>query len=363
MKRTPFYEIHVKLGAKIAPFAGFEMPIQYEGIIAEHKRVREAVGVFDVSHMGEFKVSGKDALNFLQKMTVNDVSKLVPGRAQYSAMCYEDGGIVDDLLVYNLSDHYMVVVNASNIEKDFEWMQKHVEGDVKLENVSDQTALLAVQGPKSLLTLQKLTDVDLSQIKYYHFVRGKLADVEMIISRTGYTGELGFELYFEARPELCQRVWEAVMEAGKEFNIAPIGLGARDTLRTEMGYMLYGNDIDQTTNPLEAGLDWIVKFDKGDFIGKESLLKVKSKGIKRKLVGFTLNDKIPPRHGYEILKDGEKIGYVTSGTFSPILERGIGLGYIDIKFANPGEQIEIVSHGRKLLGTVVNLPFVQNRAR
>jgi aminomethyltransferase len=363
MKRTPFYEIHLELGAKIAPFAGYEMPIQYEGIISEHKRVRESVGVFDVSHMGEFKVSGKDAMRFLQKLTVNDVSKISPGRAQYSAMCYENGGIVDDLLIYNLGDYYMVVVNAANIEKDFEWMKEHLDGDVKLENISDDVALLAVQGPKSLATLQKLTDVDLSQIKYYHFVKGKLAGVDMIISRTGYTGELGFELYFDAKPDLCRKVWNAVMEAGREFNIGPVGLGARDTLRTEMGYMLYGNDIDQTTNPLEAGLDWIVKFDKGDFIGKESLLKVKSEGLKRKLVGFVLEDKVPPRHGYEILKGGDKIGYVTSGTFSPILEKGIGLGYVDVKFSNPGEEITINARGRELQAKVVSLPFVPNRAR
>lgn len=363
MKRTPFYEIHVELNAKIAPFAGFEMPIQYEGIIAEHKRVRESVGVFDVSHMGEFKVSGKDALKFLQKMTVNDASKLAPGRAQYSVMCYENGGIVDDLLVYNLGDYYMVVVNASNIEKDFEWIKSHIEGDVKVENISDEVALLAIQGPKSLLTLQKLTDIDLNQIKYYHFIKGKLADVEMIISRTGYTGELGFELYFEAKPELCRKVWDAIMEAGKEFNIAPVGLGARDTLRTEMGYMLYGNDIDETTNPFEAGLDWIVKFDKGDFIGKESLLKIKSEGLKRKLIGFVLEGRIPPRHGQEIFKNGEKIGYVTSGTFSPILERGIGLGYVEIKFAKPGEKITVIGYGKNLEATTVNPPFVENRVR
>jgi len=242
-------------------------------------------------------------------------------------------------------------------------MVEHVEGDVKVENISDEVALLAVQGPKSLLTLQKLTDVDLSQIKYYHFVKGKLADVEMIISRTGYTGELGFELYFEAKPDVCRKVWDAVIEAGKEFNIAPVGLGARDTLRTEMGYMLYGNDIDETTNPLEAGLDWIVKFDKGDFIGRESLLKVKGEGLKRRLVGFILDDKIPPRHGNEIFKDGQKIGYVTSGTFSPILERGIGMGYVEIKSANPGEKITVVARGRELTGTLVNPPFVQNRTR
>lgn len=363
MKRTPFYEIHRELGAKLAPFAGYEMPVQYDGIITEHKRVRESVGIFDVSHMGEFRVSGKKALDFLQKLTVNDVSKLQPGRAQYSAMCYEDGGIVDDLLIYNLGESYMVVVNAANIEKDFEWMKKHLEEEVNLENISDEVALLAVQGPKSLLTLQKLTDVDLSQIKYYHFVKGKIADVDMIISRTGYTGELGFELYFEADSEICWRVWNAIIEAGKEFNIGPAGLGARDTLRTEMGYMLYGNDIDQNTNPLEAGLDWIVKFEKGNFIGKESLLRVKSEGIKRKLVGFTTDEKIPPRHGYEIFKDGEKIGYVTSGTFSPILEKGIGMGYVDIKFSNPGENIQIDARGKKLTAMIVNLPFVPNRAR
>ncbi len=364
MKRTPFYEVHLELGAKIAPFAGYEMPIQYDGIIVEHKRVRESVGVFDVSHMGEFRVSGKDALGFLQKLTVNDVSKLTPGRAQYSAMCYEDGGIVDDLLIYNLGDSYMVVVNAANIEKDFEWMKKHLDGDVNFENISDEVALLAVQGPKSLLTLQKLTGVDLSQIKYYHFVKGKLAGVDMIISRTGYTGELGFELYFEADPEICKKVWTAVMEAGKEFGIGPAGLGARDTLRTEMGYMLYGNDIDQTTNPLEAGLDWIVKLDKGDFIGRESLLRIKNEGLKRKLVGFTVvDDRIPPRHGYEIFKDGEKIGYVTSGTFSPILEKGIGMGYVDIKFSNPGERISVNARGKELTAVIVNLPFVPNRAR
>ncbi|MEN3038784.1 MAG: glycine cleavage system aminomethyltransferase GcvT [Candidatus Kryptonium sp.] len=363
MKRTPFYEIHLELGAKIAPFAGFEMPIQYDGIIIEHKRVRESVGVFDVSHMGEFKVSGKDALNFLQMLTVNDVSKISPGRAQYTAMCYEDGGIVDDLLVYNLGDSYMVVVNAANVEKDFEWMSKHIQGDVILENISDKVALLAIQGPRSLLTLQKLTDVDLTQIKYYHFVKGKLAGIEMIISRTGYTGELGFELYFDADPELCRKVWNAIMEAGKEFNIGPVGLGARDTLRTEMGYMLYGNDIDQTTNPLEAGLDWIVKFDKGDFIGKEKLLKIKSEGIKRKLVGFISDDKIPPRHGYEIYKNGEKIGYVTSGTFSPILEKGIGMGYVDVKFSSLGEKIIINARSKELTAVIVNLPFVPNRAK
>lgn len=363
MKRTPFYEIHLELGAKIAPFAGYEMPIQYDGIITEHKRVRESVGVFDVSHMGEFKVSGRKALNFLQKLTVNDVSKLQQGRAQYSAMCYDDGGIVDDLLIYNLGESYMVVVNAANIEKDFEWMKKHLEEDVKLENISDDVALLAVQGPKSLLTLQKLTDVDLGQIKYYHFVKGKLAGVDMIISRTGYTGELGFELYFEADPKICRKVWDAIMEAGKEFNIGPAGLGARDTLRTEMGYMLYGNDIDQTTNPLEAGLDWIVKFDKGDFIGRESLIKVKTEGIKRKLVGFITDEKIPPRHGYEIFKDGEKIGYVTSGTFSPILEKGIGMGYVDIRFSDLGEKIKINARGKELTAVIVNPPFVTNRAR
>jgi aminomethyltransferase len=359
LKRTAFYDIHAALGAKIVPFAGFEMPVQYGGIIEEHKSVRESVGVFDVSHMGEVEVWGKDALAFVQKITVNDASKLSEGRVQYSAMCYEDGGIVDDLLVYNMGDHFMLVINASNIDKDFAWMQKNCFGDVKLKNRSDEISLLAIQGPNSLATLQKLTSVDLSAIQYYHFTRGKIADVEMIISRTGYTGELGFEIYFPSDVPTGKKIWDAVFKAGKEFHIAPIGLGARDTLRLEMGFCLYGNDIDQTTHPLEAGLGWITKLDKGEFNGKNVMVKAKTDGLKRKLVGFTLNDKAFPRHGYAIHANGGKIGDVTSGTFSPILDKGIGMGYVPTKYAKSGTSINVLIRNKELAATVTGLPFIK----
>ena len=359
-KRTAFYDIHVALGAKVVEFAGFEMPIQYSGIIDEHKRVRESVGVFDVSHMGEVDVRGKDALAFLQKITVNDVSKLSTGRVQYSAMCYENGGIVDDLLVYcHDENHYMLVINASNINKDFAWMQKNCFGDVALKNRSDEVSLLAVQGPKSLATLQKLTDVDLSSIQYYHFVEGKLAGIDMIISRTGYTGELGFEIYFAPDVATGKKVWNAVMEAGKEFAIGPVGLGARDTLRLEMGFCLYGNDIDQTTHPLEAGLGWITKLDKGEFNGKSVMVKAKADGLKRKLVGFTLSEKAFPRHGYTIHNNGGKIGDVTSGTFSPILDKGIGMGYVPVTFSKPGTTIAVMIRNKETPATVTALPFIK----
>jgi aminomethyltransferase len=366
LKRTAFYETHVALGAKIVPFAGFEMPVQYRGIIEEHKLVREHVGVFDVSHMGEVEVWGKDALAFVQQVTVNDAAKLAEGRVQYSAMCYADGGIVDDLLVYHMGDHFMLVINASNIEKDFAWMQKNAFGDVTLKNVSDDVSLLAVQGPKSLGTLQKLTDIDLTSIPYYHFTKGTLAGVAMVISRTGYTGELGFEIYFPSDAATGKKVWDAVMNAGKEFGIGPVGLGARDTLRLEMGFCLYGNDIDQTTHPLEAGLGWITKLDKGEFNGKDVLVKAKANGLKRKLVGFTLVEKAFPRHGYEIhsnLPDGqaggEKIGEVTSGTFSPILDKGIGMGYVRLAHAKPGANLSIVIRNREIPATVTVLPFIK----
>lgn len=359
MKRTPFYEIHKSLGAKLVEFGGFEMPVQYGGIIEEHLAVRKKVGVFDVSHMGEFEVRGNDALSFLQKTTVNDVSKLHEGRVQYSAMCYDNGGIVDDLLVYHCGDHYMLVVNASNTRKDFDWLQSHVSGDVDLKDKSDAYALLAVQGPKSLQTLQKLTQADLSKLEYYHFTRGALAGIPMIISRTGYTGEMGFELYLESNVTTCTAVWQAIFDAGKEFGIAPIGLGARDTLRLEMGFCLYGNDIDQTTHPLEAGLGWITKLDKGDFLGKPALVKAKEEGLKRRLVGFTMKEKTLPRHGYELKSNSTAIGHVTSGTFSPSLEYGIGMGYVTPVFSEPGSSIEIVIRGKGIPAHVVKLPFVQ----
>jgi aminomethyltransferase len=373
MKRTPFYEIHKNLGAKIVPFAGYEMPVLYAGIMEEHKAVRNAVGVFDVSHMGEFYAKGANALSFLQSITVNDVSKLTPGKAQYSAMCFDDGGIVDDLLIYMLAENsYMIVVNASNIDKDWEWMKKHCPSDVKFENKSDETALLAIQGPKSLETMsrfldsvstgfqkteQKLTSSNLSTIPYYNFVQGAVAGVEMIISRTGYTGELGFEIYFNISH--AEKIWNAIFDAGKEFGIAPIGLGARDTLRLEMGYCLYGNDIDQTTNPIEANLGWITKLNKGEFVAKSILEKTKTNGPKRKLVGMMLTDKAVPRHGYPLVVNGANVGVVTSGTFSPSLEKGIAMGYVNVPYTEVGSKIVVDVRGKMIDATVVALPFLK----
>jgi aminomethyltransferase len=358
MKRTPFYEIHRKAGAKIVPFAGYEMPVLYAGIMEEHKAVRNAVGVFDVSHMGEFFAKGANALSFLQKITVNDVSKLTPGKAQYSAMCFDDGGIVDDLLIYMLAEHsYMIVVNASNIEKDWEWMKKHCPSDVFFENKSDETALLAIQGPKSLATMQKLTSANLSAIPYYNFVQGSIAGIEMIISRTGYTGELGFEIYFNISH--AEKIWNAIFDAGKEFGITPIGLGARDTLRLEMGYCLYGNDIDQTTNPIEANLGWITKLNKGEFVAKTILEKTKAEGPKRKLIGMMLYDKAIPRHGYPLVVNGTNVGVVTSGTFSPSLEKGIAMGYVNVPHTEVGSKVAIDVRGKMIDATVVALPFLK----
>lgn len=359
MKKTAFTEIHRSLGAKLVEFAGFEMPVQYSGIFDEHQAVRKNVGVFDVTHMGEFIVRGKDAAAFLQKMTINDVTKLYEGRVQYSAMCYDNGGIVDDLLVYHCGDHYMLVVNASNTQKDFDWLKSHISGDVRLQDHSESYSLLAVQGPHSLATLQKLTKTNLSPIEYYHFVRGTLAGVDMIISRTGYTGELGFELYFDSNAAVGKKVWDAVFDAGKEFGIKPIGLGARDTLRLEMAYCLYGNDIDQTTNPLEAGLGWITKLSKGDFVGKSSIAKVKESGLKRKLVGFDLSEKAVARHGYQMTAGGAEVGHVTSGTFSPTLERAIGLGYVKMGWNDVGKTVQVMIRGKEVAASVVNVPFVQ----
>ena len=354
-KKTALYDVHKKLGAKIVEFGGFLMPVQYSGIIQEHKRVRTTVGMFDVSHMGEFIFRGKNALDFLNTLTINNVAKLVDFQAQYSAMCYDHGGIVDDLLVYRYPDHFMMVVNASNTEKDWNWILEHRQEGVEMENISDSMTLLAVQGKKSLSTLQKLTDVDLSKIKFYHFAEGALAGVPMTISRTGYTGELGFELYFDRNDSVP--VWDAVMEAGREFDIEPIGLGARDTLRLEMKYCLYGNDIDETTNPLEADLGWITKLQKGEFIGRNALLKVKEEGIQRKLIGFKMETRAFPRHGYRIFKDGKEIGYVTSGTVSPMLTIGIGMGYVPIEQAAVGTTIDIEIRKKMEPAAVCETPF------
>jgi aminomethyltransferase len=355
-KKTGFYDIHVKLGAKMVPFAGYLMPQQYTSIVDEHLAVRNSVGVFDVSHMGEITIKGPNALEMVQKLTTNDASKLAVNQAQYSAMCYEDGGIVDDLIVYRRENEYLLVVNASNKEKDYQWMLDNKIDGVEIIDESESYSQLAVQGKNAEATLQKLTDVKLDEIKFYWFREGELAGVPMIISRTGYTGEPGFELYFDKK--YSEQVWNAVMEAGQEFDIKPCGLGARDTLRLEKRYMLYGNDIDQTTNPLEAGLKFITKLDKGDFIGREALLKVQEEGLKRKLIGFSYDNPRIPRHGYKVFKDGKEIGYVTSGTKSPILNKSIGLAYVKIEYAKIGETIDIDIRGTQIKAEIVKTPFV-----
>jgi len=356
MKKTALNTIHHKLGAKMVEFAGYEMPIQYHGIRDEHRRVRETVGVFDVSHMGEIEVRGEKAFEMVQRITINDASVLEVGQVQYSAMCYEDGGIVDDLLVYRFANHYLLVVNASNKDKDLEWILKNKIDDCEVKDTSDEITQIAVQGKKAEETLQKLTRIKLSEIEFYWFKEDKLANAPMIISRTGYTGEPGFELYFENK--YSEQVWEKVFEAGKEFSIEPIGLGARDSLRLEKKMCLYGNDIDQTTNPIEATLGWITKLNTDDFIGKDSIVKIKESGISRKLVAFVLNDSGFPRKDYEIFKNDENIGYVTSGTVSPILEKGIGLGYVKKEHSKIDTEIEIKVRNKFIPAKIIKPPFV-----
>lgn len=355
IKKTPFYDKHVAAGAKMAEFAGYYMPIRYDGDIAEHQRVRTNVGVFDVTHMGEFYVSGEGSLEFLQKMTVNDVSKLAIHQAQYSAMCKPDGGIVDDLIVYRFANKYMLVVNASNMEKDFNWLKSHCPSNVKLENVSDSIALLAIQGPNARKVLQQLTKVNLDNIKFYWFDEGEVDGVPMTISRTGYTGEIGFELYFDEKH--ADKIWHAVMKAGEKYNIGLAGLGARDTLRLEMKYALYGNDIDETTHPLEAGLGWITKLNKGDFNGRDVMLKAKEKGLSRMLIGLEIEGKIPARHGYDVMKDGRKVGVVTSGTFSPSLQKAIAMAYVEKDLSANGTALTVNARGRSLSAKVIPTPF------
>ena len=359
MKTTPFIEKHIALGAKMHEFAGYNMPIEYSGIIDEHLTVCQGVGVFDVSHMGEFWVKGPKALAFLQKVTSNNVAVLTPGKIQYTCFPNDKGGIVDDLLVYQYEpEKYMLVVNAANIEKDWDWCVSHNTEGAELENASDHMAQLAVQGPKAILALQKLTDIDLASIPYYTFKVGKFAGEEnVIISNTGYTGAGGFELYFY--PNVADTIWKAVFEAGEEFDIKPIGLGARDTLRLEMGFCLYGNDLDDTTSPIEAGLGWITKFIEGkEFINRPMLEKQKAEGVTRKLVGFEMVDRGIPRHGYELVNsDGEKIGIVTSGTMSPTRKIGIGMGYVKPEYSKAGTEICIDVRGRKMKAVVVKPPF------
>lgn len=358
VKRIPLHEIHKSLGAKMMPFAGFEMPVRYSSDKEEHFCVRKGVGVFDVSHMGEFMVRGTHALELIQRVTSNDASKMVDDQAQYSCLPNDTGGIVDDLIVYRISaEEYMLVVNASNIEKDWHWIQSKNGDEVAMEDISDDMVLLAVQGPKAIKVLQTLTVVDLSNIGFYRFTKGILAGIEMIISGTGYTGSGGFELYIPK--EHGATVWEKIFKAGAEFDIKPIGLGARDTLRLEKGFCLYGNDITETTSPLEAGLGWITKFTK-EFTNSEYLKKQKEERVTKKLVGFEMADKGIPRQGYKLLNlTGGAIGEVTSGTMSPCLEKGIGMGYVKREFSKIDTEIKVAVRNKQLNARVVKLPFVK----
>lgn len=357
MKSTALSEKHITLGAKMVPFAGYNMPVQYEGINAEHATVRNAVGVFDVSHMGEFILKGENALDLIQRVTSNDASKLYDGKVQYSCLPNTTGGIVDDLLVYRIDDKtYMLVVNASNIEKDWNWIQQFNTANVEMHNISDQTSLLAIQGPKAADALQSLTEIDLASMEYYSFKKGVFAGVEnVVVSATGYTGAGGFEIYFENK--YADQIWDAIFEVGKPYGIKPIGLGARDTLRLEMGFCLYGNDIDDQTSPIEAGLGWITKFTK-NFTNSEALLAQKEAGIKSKLVGFEMIDRGIPRHDYPIVDEqGNSIGKVTSGTQSPSLQKAIGMGYVNKEFAKEGTEIFIEIRNNKIKAKVVKFPF------
>ncbi len=357
MKNTALTETHIALGAKIVPFAGYNMPVSYEGVNIEHETVRNGVGVFDVSHMGEFLITGPKALELIQKVTSNDASKLVDKKAQYSCLPNDQGGIVDDLIVYKIADEkYLLVVNASNIKKDWDWISSHNTMNADMRDLSDEYSLLAIQGPKAASAMQSLTSIDLEAMKFYTFEVADFAGIEnVIISATGYTGSGGFEIY--CKNTEAQQIWDKIFEAGADMGIKPIGLAARDTLRLEMGYCLYGNDINDTTSPIEAGLGWITKFSK-DFINAEALAKEKEQGPKRKLIGFELDERGIPRHDYDIVdENGNAIGIVTSGTMSPSLGKGIGLGYVPSVFTKPGSKIYIQVRKKAIPATVVKLPF------
>jgi aminomethyltransferase len=359
MKSTSLTNTHIALGAKMVPFAGYNMPVSYKGLNEEHQVVRTGVGVFDVSHMGEFILKGPNALDLIQRVTSNDAAVLTDGKAQYSCLPNDDGGIVDDLLVYKIdSETYMLVVNAGNIDKDWNWISKHNTGNVDMKNISDDTSLLAVQGPKAIDALQKLTDVKLADIPYYSFVKGKFNGIDnVVISNTGYTGAGGFELYFEN--QYAQKMWDGIFKAGEEFNIKPIGLGARDTLRLEMGFCLYGNDIDDTTSPIEAGLGWITKFNK-EFTNKANIEQHKLQGGSKKLVGFEMIDRGIPRHDYPIADaSGAIIGKVTSGTQSPSLNKAIGLGYVKTEFSKADTEIFIIIRDKPIKAKVCKIPFLK----
>lgn len=357
MKKTALYDVHHALGAKIVPFAGYEMPVQYEGVTIEHETVRNHVGVFDVSHMGEFLIEGDEALQLIQKISSNDASKLTIGKAQYSCMPNNSGGIVDDLIIYRIKENtYLLVVNASNIEKDWNWIESQNTFKASMRNLSDDYALLAIQGPKAIESMQSLTSIDLAEIPYYSFKIGDFAGLEhVIISATGYTGSGGFEIYCKSSE--VQTLWAKVLDAGKTYGIKPIGLAARDTLRLEMGYCLYGNDINDNTSPIEAGLGWITKFTK-PFVNSETLEQQKLNGVSRKLVGFELKERGIPRQGYPILdSDGNTIGEVTSGTMSPSLSKGIGLGYVTIENSKANSKLLIQIRKKQVEAVVVKLPF------
>jgi aminomethyltransferase len=360
LERTPLYEDHRALGGKMVPFAGFEMPVQYPtGILEEHRAVRTRAGLFDVSHMGELFISGPDALALVQRVTTNDASTLEVGQAQYSVICHENGAAVDDCIVYSLPDRYMLVVNASNRTKDREWVASFAGAyDAELVDRSDEIGLIALQGPRAAAILARLSPSALDAIAYYHFAEGDVADVSALISRTGYTGEDGFELYIAAAD--TARVWRALLDAGRDDGLIPAGLGARDSLRLEMGYALYGNDLDDEHTPLEAGLGWVVKLDKGDFVGRDALAQLKDAGLPRRLVAFELKERGFPRHGYAVRWNGEEVGTVTSGIHSPSLEKGIGLAYVPVDAAKVGTAIEVMVRDRALPAEVVRPPFYRD---
>ncbi len=358
LKETALYQKHVNLGAKIVPFAGYKMPLQYTGLTEEHNAVRNHVGLFDVSHMGEFILKGEKALDLVQKVTSNDASKLTDGKVQYSCLTNEEGGIIDDLLVYRITETtYMLVVNASNIQKDWDWIKSQNSFNVEMNNISDRTTLLALQGPKAAEVLEKITDIDVQNMPYYTFIKGEVAGYKnILVSTTGYTGSGGFEIYFDN--EFANTIWDKLLEVGKEHNITPAGLAARDTLRLEMGFCLYGNDINDLTSPLEAGLGWITKLAKPNFVAKSILEKQKAEGVKRKLVAFETVERGIPRKDYEICdEEGNNIGFVTSGTMSPSLNKGIGLGYVKKEFSKSETDIFIKIRNKNIRSKVVKLPF------
>jgi aminomethyltransferase len=362
LKRTPLHAAHVRLGARMISFGGWDMPVQYVGIVDEHRTVRTAAGCFDVSHMGEFELRGPDALSSLQRLTTNDVAALDVGQVQYSLLCDEAGGIIDDLTLYRLgADHYMMTVNAANIEKDWAWVTRHLAGRVDARNVSAETGLIAVQGPQAERLVASLADIDVAGIAYYRCARGRVAGVPGLLSRTGYTGEDGFELYLPA--DGTEQVWERLLAEGKADGVVPVGLGARDTLRLEMKYALYGSDIDETANPLEAGLGWVVKPAKGEFLGRAAIERVRAEGPRRRLVGFEMVERAVPRHGYPILHEGTSVGVVTSGSYGPSVDRYIGMGYVPASLAAVGTDLAVEVRGRGQAARVVKTPFHPPRVK